>query len=264
MRSPAPPPLRPKRQTVTEPAIRLRGVGRRFGALQAVRDVSMDVMPGERRAVLGPNGAGKTTLFNAICGDFPPTSGSIALFGADITRLKPHQRTRLGIGRTYQTSLLFNGLTVGENLFVAVRGLLPEPLLLPPPRPQRRGDGQGARARGAHAPVPPPGSRGAEPQPRPAPPARGRHGAGRRPARAHAGRAGGGPLAGRPAGTAEAAPRAAARADPGADRARHGRRPARRRHRHGDEGRRGGGGGRARPDRGRPGGAVHLPRGGGR
>ncbi len=110
---------------MTEPAIRLRHVGRHFGALHAVRDVTFDVMPGERRAVLGPNGAGKTTLFNTICGDFPPTAGSIALFGTDITRLKPHHRTRLGIGRTYQTSLLFNGLTVRENLFIAVRGLRP-------------------------------------------------------------------------------------------------------------------------------------------
>ncbi len=110
---------------MTEPAIRLRSVSRRFGALQALRDVSFDVMPGERRAVLGPNGAGKTTLFNTICGDFPPTAGTIALFGADITRAKPHQRARMGIGRTYQTSLLFNGLTVLENLFVAVRGLRP-------------------------------------------------------------------------------------------------------------------------------------------
>jgi len=112
-------------RTVTEPAIRLRGVSRRFGALQAVRDVTFDVMPGERRAVLGPNGAGKTTLFNAICGDFPPTAGSIELFARDITHLRPHQRTRLGIGRTYQTSLLFNGLTVLENLFIAVRGVRP-------------------------------------------------------------------------------------------------------------------------------------------
>jgi branched-chain amino acid transport system ATP-binding protein len=110
---------------VTVPAIRLRQVSRRFGALQAVRDVSFDVMPGERRAVLGPNGAGKTTLFNTICGDFPPSSGQIEFFGAEITRAPAHRRTRLGIGRTYQTSLLFNGLTVAENLFVAVRGLMP-------------------------------------------------------------------------------------------------------------------------------------------
>ncbi|MCW8084152.1 ABC transporter ATP-binding protein [Sabulicella glaciei] len=110
---------------MTTPAISLAGVSRRFGALQAVRDVSLDVMPGERRAVLGPNGAGKTTLFNTICGDFPPTSGQILLFGEDISALRPHQRTRRGIGRTYQTSLLFNGLSVLENLFVAVRGLRP-------------------------------------------------------------------------------------------------------------------------------------------
>lgn len=107
------------------PAISLKNVSRRFGALQAVRDVTFDVQPGERRAVLGPNGAGKTTLFNTICGDFPPTDGSIRFFGDDITRLKPHERTRLGIGRTYQTSLLFNGLTVLDNLFLAVRGVKP-------------------------------------------------------------------------------------------------------------------------------------------
>lgn len=107
------------------PAIRLSGVGRRFGALAAVKSVTFDVAPGERRAVLGPNGAGKTTLFNTICGDFPPTEGRIEFFGADISALPPHKRTRLGIGRTYQTSLLFNGLSVAENLFVAVRGLRP-------------------------------------------------------------------------------------------------------------------------------------------
>jgi branched-chain amino acid transport system ATP-binding protein len=110
---------------VTQPVIRLSGVSRRFGALQAVRDVTFDVMPGERRAVLGPNGAGKTTLFNTICGDFPPTAGRIEFFGADITQAKPHHRTRMGIGRTYQTSLLFNGLSVLDNLFIAVRGLQP-------------------------------------------------------------------------------------------------------------------------------------------
>lgn len=105
------------------PAITLDNVSRRFGALQAVKSVTFKVMPGERRVVLGPNGAGKTTLFNVICGDFPPTEGKIAFFGQDITKLKPHQRTRLGIGRTYQTSLLFNGLSVLDNLFLAVRGV---------------------------------------------------------------------------------------------------------------------------------------------
>jgi branched-chain amino acid transport system ATP-binding protein len=104
-------------------AIELVNVGRLFGALAAVRDVSMRVGQGERRAVLGPNGAGKTTLFNLICGDFPPTSGRVSLYGDDITALPPHLRTRKGIGRTYQTSLLFDKITVAENLFVAVRGV---------------------------------------------------------------------------------------------------------------------------------------------
>ena len=63
----------------------MRGVGRRFGGLHAVRDVDLDVAPGERRAILGPNGAGKTTLFNVIGGDFPATSGSVELFGRDVT-----------------------------------------------------------------------------------------------------------------------------------------------------------------------------------
>jgi branched-chain amino acid transport system ATP-binding protein len=126
------------------PAIRLSGVGRRFGALAAVKSVTFDVRPGERRAVLGPNGAGKTTLFNAICGDFPPTEGRIEFFGTDISRLPPHRRTRLGIGRTYQTSLLFNGLTVAENLFVAVRGLRPGRFSF---RRPGRGDAGAAKAR---------------------------------------------------------------------------------------------------------------------
>ncbi len=107
------------------PAIALTNVSRRFGALAAVRDVTLSVMPGERRAILGPNGAGKTTLFNTICGDFPPSEGTIRLFGQDITAMKPHRRTRLGIGRTYQTSLLFNGLTVRDNIYLAVRGVKP-------------------------------------------------------------------------------------------------------------------------------------------
>ena len=64
-----------------EPILRLRGVGRRFGGVQAVRGVDLDVFPGERRAILGPNGAGKTTLFNLVSGEFPPTAGQIDLFG---------------------------------------------------------------------------------------------------------------------------------------------------------------------------------------
>lgn len=103
------------------PALVLDSVGRRFGALHAVSDVTLTVQTGERRAILGPNGAGKTTLFNTICGDYPPTSGKITYFGTDISQLKPYRRARMGIGRTYQSSTLFNGLTVRENLYLAVR-----------------------------------------------------------------------------------------------------------------------------------------------
>jgi branched-chain amino acid transport system ATP-binding protein len=107
------------------PAVTLHQVSRQFGAVQAVRGVSLQVAAGERRAILGPNGAGKTTLFNLICGDFAPTRGSIRLFGEDITRLRPHRRVRTGIGRTYQNSLLLDGLSVSDNLYLAVRGVRP-------------------------------------------------------------------------------------------------------------------------------------------
>jgi branched-chain amino acid transport system ATP-binding protein len=104
-------------------ALELEGVGRTFGALVALNDVTMKVLPGERRAVLGANGAGKTTLFNAITGDFPPTSGRIKFFGEDITGLPPHERIRRGLRRTYQNSLLFKNMSVLDNLYLAQRGV---------------------------------------------------------------------------------------------------------------------------------------------
>lgn len=103
-------------------ALELLGVSRRFGGIVAVAELSLTVPGGERRAILGPNGAGKTTLFNLIAGEFRPSAGRVVLFGADVTRLRPHQRIRLGLTRTYQTALLFSGLTVADNLFLAVRG----------------------------------------------------------------------------------------------------------------------------------------------
>jgi branched-chain amino acid transport system ATP-binding protein len=104
------------------PAISLAAVTRRFGGLAAVRDVTLTVPAGQRRAILGPNGAGKTTLFNVICGDFPPSAGDVRLFGQDVSALPAWRRARLGVGRTYQTSMPFGGLTVRQNLFVAVQG----------------------------------------------------------------------------------------------------------------------------------------------
>jgi len=101
----------------------LRSVGRKFGALAALEDLSLELESGERRAIIGTNGAGKTTLFNTISGDFFPTSGSIFLSGVDITNLPPPERINLGLRRTYQTPLLLNELTVAENLYIAVRGV---------------------------------------------------------------------------------------------------------------------------------------------
>jgi branched-chain amino acid transport system ATP-binding protein len=105
-----------------EPIVRLRGIGRRFGGVHAVRDVDLDVHPGERRALLGPNGAGKTTLFNVISGEFPPTGGRVELFGRDVTTMPARRRAKLGLTRTFQTSRLFLGLTVEDNLYLAALG----------------------------------------------------------------------------------------------------------------------------------------------
>jgi branched-chain amino acid transport system ATP-binding protein len=104
-------------------ALELDGVGRQFGALVALADVNLRVGAGERRAVLGSNGAGKTTLFNAVTGDFPPSSGRICFFGEDVTNFPVHERIRRGLRRTYQISQLFAGLTVIDSIFVACRGV---------------------------------------------------------------------------------------------------------------------------------------------
>ena len=117
-------------------ALVLEGVTRTFGALKAIEDVSLSVAAGERRALIGANGAGKTTLFNAVTGDFPPTAGTVRFFGEDVTALAPHERIRMGLRRTYQSSLLFRDLTVrGQSLpGGAGRGAWP----LRPAAPTRR------------------------------------------------------------------------------------------------------------------------------
>jgi branched-chain amino acid transport system ATP-binding protein len=88
-----------------------------------VREVTLEVFPGERKAIIGPNGAGKTTLFNLITGVLPPSSGEIVLFGRDVTRWPSHQRTALGMARTFQITSLFPKLTVLDNVLLAVAGV---------------------------------------------------------------------------------------------------------------------------------------------
>ncbi|GBD18886.1 Lipopolysaccharide export system ATP-binding protein LptB [bacterium HR27] len=123
----------PRLQTAAH-ALELQGVSRRFGGLVAVREVSLALQPGERRAIIGPNGAGKTTLFNVITGELRPTAGTIRFFGRDVTHLPPYQRIRLGLARTYQTPLVFPRLSVADNLYLAVRGVRPWRLSLRLPR----------------------------------------------------------------------------------------------------------------------------------
>lgn len=103
-------------------ALTLRSVTKRFGGLTAVGDVSLTIAHGEKWALIGPNGAGKTTLFNVIAGDLPVTSGRIELYDTDVTKMPVHKRVKLGLRRTYQTSALFNSLTVAQNLFLGTLG----------------------------------------------------------------------------------------------------------------------------------------------
>jgi len=98
-----------------------RGLGRAFGALQAVAGVSLAVEPGEVRAIIGPNGAGKTTLFHLISGLLTPTSGRVLFRGNDVTALPAPARCRRGISRTFQITSIFPELSVLENVRIAVQ-----------------------------------------------------------------------------------------------------------------------------------------------
>ncbi|MBV9121431.1 MAG: ABC transporter ATP-binding protein [Chloroflexi bacterium] len=104
-------------------ALALHDISKHFGALRAVERVSLDINPGERRAVIGPNGAGKTTLFHVVSGVLPATSGVIEMFGADVTRLPTHRRIGRGMARTFQITNLFRNLTVQHNVLLALQGL---------------------------------------------------------------------------------------------------------------------------------------------
>jgi branched-chain amino acid transport system ATP-binding protein len=99
--------------------LEVRNVGRRFGNLVAVRDVSLNVAKGELRAIIGPNGAGKTTFFNLISGFFPPSNGQILFDGRDVTRMPAHKRVELGMARTFQITEIFPELSVFENVRIA-------------------------------------------------------------------------------------------------------------------------------------------------
>ena len=102
--------------------LELRSVSLAFGGLQVVTDLDLAVEEGEIVSVIGPNGAGKTTLFNLITGIYRPDEGDILLDGASLIGLQPHQITRRGIARTFQTLRLFLNMTVRDNVMSAAYG----------------------------------------------------------------------------------------------------------------------------------------------
>jgi branched-chain amino acid transport system ATP-binding protein len=106
-------------------ALSIRKLQKAFGGLRVTNDVTLEVAPGERRLIIGPNGAGKTTLFNLICGEIRPDSGSIALFGDELTRLASRRRAHMGLSRTYQIITLFPRDTLLRNVMLSLLGLHP-------------------------------------------------------------------------------------------------------------------------------------------
>lgn len=100
---------------------------RYFGGLAATQDVSLALRMGELHALLGPNGAGKSTCINLLSGDLAPTSGRVLLGDRDITRLASHQRSRIGIGRSFQRTNVFPGFTAFENCRLAAQSRRPRP-----------------------------------------------------------------------------------------------------------------------------------------
>ncbi len=123
--------------------LQVQAVSKRFGGLEALKDVTFSVHDGQIKALIGPNGAGKTTLFNVVSGSYKPSSGRVYLDGVDVTGKPPHYMCRLGLGRTFQQSLLFDGLTVLENVAVGHyprtrAGILSAVLTLPRHRREER------------------------------------------------------------------------------------------------------------------------------
>ncbi|SLN23805.1 ABC transporter ATP-binding protein [Oceanibacterium hippocampi] len=102
-------------------ALSCRDIEVSYGAFKAVAGVTYDFRPGRLYSLIGPNGAGKTTLMNALSGGVPLSRGQVTLGGKDITGLAPHARTRAGLGRSFQITQIFPGMTVFENLRLAAQ-----------------------------------------------------------------------------------------------------------------------------------------------
>ncbi len=103
----------------TQPFFKLNGVSKRFGGLQALGNVDLEIKPGEIYGLIGPNGAGKSSLFNCICGLVPADTGEIILKGTNIARSRPHEVVALGLARTFQAVRVFTSLNITENIEIA-------------------------------------------------------------------------------------------------------------------------------------------------
>ena len=106
-------------------ALAIRGLRKSFGGLPAADGITLEVAQGERRLIIGPNGAGKTTLFNLVSGDLRADSGSVSIFGEEVSRLRPDQRAHRGVARTYQILTLFPKNTLAQNVVLSLLGLSP-------------------------------------------------------------------------------------------------------------------------------------------
>ena len=106
---------------MSESILRVDQLSKSFGGLKAVNDLSFELETDGIHSLIGPNGAGKTTTVNMLMGVYPPDAGTIVFNGKDISRMKSHQISRLGLRRTFQNIKLFHTMTVLENLMVSAQ-----------------------------------------------------------------------------------------------------------------------------------------------
>jgi branched-chain amino acid transport system ATP-binding protein len=125
---------------VSDVILEAANVSKHFGGVRAVEDVSLQVPAGSIQAIIGPNGAGKSTLFNSLSGFYLPDEGTVTFKGVDITRARGHERVKMGMGRTFQTSSVFPNLTVYDNLLIGVQSVEQLAFRLRPPRSAKRAD----------------------------------------------------------------------------------------------------------------------------
>lgn len=104
-------------------ALEVTNLQKSFGGIKVTQNVSLQVLPGERRLIIGPNGAGKTTLFAQITGDLKPDSGSVSIFGKEVIQLPVHARAHMGMSRTYQIITLFKQDTLAHNVVLSLLGV---------------------------------------------------------------------------------------------------------------------------------------------